>query len=725
MESAMATRWPGVETEHHVRISWRFAFVPAGTVTQPSSNTVYLDVGGGYGPGVIDHHQGDTVRASAARLLANRPDFAYEHLIASLPFVHHGATDVEWRPTIVLHRSPDFDAMVSAYLVMRLVEQGVSPSERWEWLVTYADRVDQGIEQLTSTDRPVLYPLILVVSSLDIRCDPNKALLTDLARAWCDEHKRSLPSDHDELRLCAGLYLVTMADTHRQAMAKSSTAAQLGELGEGHLISALHDLLREDSRRYAQAKDDGRVERLDPIHVPITGSKEPGSVSGGLIKDINHGLSCHKLHMRADNPPMPLTVIKREVRGVQSAWGWIIALDPDFKIEGAQPHLKGLGASLEMAEQRLAGRRTDSTTPERRGATRYQEFPGIADPWYDGRGHEHTIVDSPFTGTVLTAEEVFAILRQPFWQPELGCFAASEAESDADGVVAFFERTLPEPAGPIEQPRLDQVEALCAQIGSRTDSARSSFLLVVMNVKSAWGEGFRESIAGTITGSTKPPMRWQGHQTHIGPSGAVVFLEDGSSQRMAADLLGHLQAAARPALRLMAALAHTDDVIQQLPKKGSDSIPNWSLRTRHVRSVAEYWTERGRSSVPEASLIMDGLQANLGLLDRIEGVGQLLEHLDDSKRRIQTARLNRLVLMLGLFGVIQTSERLLCDGWLLGVVVGALVFCALLLTTWFCRRVARNPWLRTRFFDDVEFHDDAPASTGQPGAVGRSKSQPE
>jgi hypothetical protein len=81
--------------------------------------------------------------------------------------------------------------------------------------------------------------------------------------------------------------------------------------------------------------------------------------------------------------------------------------------------------------------------------------------------------------------------------------------------------------------------------------------------------------------------------------------------------------------------------------------------------------------------------------------------------------------MLGLFGVIQTSERLLCDGWLLGVVVGALVFCALLLTTWFCRRVARNPWLRTRFFDDVEFHDDAPASTGQPGAVGRSKSQPE
>lgn len=716
----MATRWAAVETELRIRIAWRFAFVPQGTVTQASKNTVYLDVGGGYGPGLIDHHQGETVRASAARLLANRPEFAYEHLIASAPESRHGDTDTEWRPTIVLHKAPDFDAIVSAYLVMRLMAEGVPPQERWDWLVDYADRVDQGIEQLTKTDRPTIYPLILMVSNLKRECETDYALLKKLASAWCDEQQRPLTADSDdELRLCAGLYLVSMADQHRQSMAKSFTPVQHGELGEGHLISALNELLHEDSRRYAQAKFEGRIERLESIRVPVIGSHDIGSVSGGLLRGNNHGLSCHKLHMRSDNPPMHLTVIQRGVRGKPSASGWIIALDPNFTIDGAQPCLIGLGASLEMAEQRLAHRRAGNGNHDRLGATRFPEFPNIEDPWYDGRAHGHTIVDSPTTGTVLTAEEVLAILKQPFWQPELGCFAASVAEADANGEADFVNEALTASGTAIERPRLDQVEELCSRISARHAGARGSFLIVVMNVKSAWGVRFRESIASTITRSTKPSMRWQGHQTHIGPSGLVVFLEDNASDANAADLLDQLKQAAYPVLRLMAELTHTDDVIRRLPKQGIDSIPNWSLRTRHVRSVAEYWSTRVRSSVPEASLLIDGLQANLGLLDRIEGVGQLLEHLDDSKRRIQTARLNRLVLILGLVGVLQAGERLLPDPMLMGLIAAALAVCGLLLSTRFCQWATRVRWLRTRFFDDVEFDEEVTGSTGRPRSVER------
>jgi hypothetical protein len=35
-----------------------------------------------------------------------------------------------------------------------------------------------------------------------------------------------------------------------------------------------------------------------------------------------------------------------------------------------------------------------------------------ADPWYDGRAHGHTIIDSPRSGTLLTADEVEAIFLE-------------------------------------------------------------------------------------------------------------------------------------------------------------------------------------------------------------------------------------------------------------------------------------------------------------------------
>jgi len=153
-------------------------------------------------------------------------------------------------------------------------------------------------------------------------------------------------------------------------------------------------------------------------------------------------------------------------------------------------------------------------------------------------------------------------------------------------------------------------------------------------------------------------------------------------------------------------------------KRGTNeslAIPNGTLRTRHVQAVAEYWTECGKSAVPESSVLMDGIESNLGLQGRIKGVGQLLEHLDDSKRRIQTAWLNRLVLMLGVFGVIPAIARLV-SGWVVWVMVSlALVLYWLLLASRFCRMASLSEWMRSRFFDDVEFRDYRPARSSGTG----------
>src|SRR5262249_57131526 len=78
--------------------------------------------------------------------------------------------------------------------------------------------------------------------------------------------------------------------------------------------------------------------------------------------------------------------------------------------------LRELGARLDAAETEKRrkrygqdNRRVDPVTgaplPPRPG---YDN----ADPWYDGRAHAYTIVDSPRAGTELTAEEIEEIFLE-------------------------------------------------------------------------------------------------------------------------------------------------------------------------------------------------------------------------------------------------------------------------------------------------------------------------
>ena len=137
----------------------------------PSVDAVYLDVGGDLCPGVIDHHQGTPRASSAARLLFERPELVMEHLVAPwqralLGARLEGGADRTVRPTIVLHSAPDFDALVTSHLAMKLVEDGGFPVYA-KALVEYADSVDQGFERFDyKNPQTLLYPMILVLSNL-------------------------------------------------------------------------------------------------------------------------------------------------------------------------------------------------------------------------------------------------------------------------------------------------------------------------------------------------------------------------------------------------------------------------------------------------------------------------------------------------------------------------------------------------------------------------------
>src|SRR5262249_19059770 len=73
--------------------------------------------------------------------------------------------------------------------------------------------------------------------------------------------------------------------------------------------------------------------------------------------------------------------------------------------------LQGLGARLDEAEaskRRALNRGLDDREVDPKTGKRREPRQGYrnADPWYDGRAHGYTIVDSPTGGTVLTAEEI-------------------------------------------------------------------------------------------------------------------------------------------------------------------------------------------------------------------------------------------------------------------------------------------------------------------------------
>jgi hypothetical protein len=86
----------------------------------------------------------------------------------------------------------------------------------------------------------------------------------------------------------------------------------------------------------------------------------------------------------------------------------ILSVRPD-----SEASLQGLGDLLDQAEaqrrQEIYG--VDDRAVDPATGLAKPPRPGYAnsDPWYDGRGHRHTIVDAPGAGTVLTADEIEAI----------------------------------------------------------------------------------------------------------------------------------------------------------------------------------------------------------------------------------------------------------------------------------------------------------------------------
>jgi serine/threonine protein kinase len=371
----------------------RFVFAGPGSSAPkdgPAPDRLFLDVGNDLRRGVIDHHHLQSYGGSTTRLVIANPDLVAGSVQAR--------RDPDAPFTIVLHESPDFDSVASAYLAIALLTTGEFPTGT-EALARYADKIDEG-----SIGHTLSQPF-----------GPYTAYMQLLHR-----HARlGLPADHSYWRECIrqGLdliaYVLDRGLHDGVALPSVDAFACPGLFDEDDRQDVLADIERYH-RKLADPATGARIVRLSL----------PGQFGGRVIVDTLMVRDVQNEHdrercnffkdwARSDRERSPdgegflgLSVFMSE--SPRDPRRCILSVTPD---SGAS--LRGLAALLDEAESkhrrqiygeddRLIDPATGSRKPPRAG---YDN----ADPWYDGRAHGFTIVDSPRSGTLLAAEEIEGI----------------------------------------------------------------------------------------------------------------------------------------------------------------------------------------------------------------------------------------------------------------------------------------------------------------------------
>jgi hypothetical protein len=171
-------------------------------------------------------------------------------------------------------------------------------------------------------------------------------------------------------------------------------------------------LLDEEPERFA---DDYEAARRTEVSLPARGTGRLGVSQLAevrvptFISPEPPRSKLNKYWVRASGFPYYICPYPTEAdRASPRLWGRVIlSLDPTWTDEhGVAPSLRGLGFALERRECEVRAVHGDERPP----SPRWDDGTcNNGDPWYDGRGHDFTIIDAPATCTHLEYDDVLAI----------------------------------------------------------------------------------------------------------------------------------------------------------------------------------------------------------------------------------------------------------------------------------------------------------------------------
>ena len=379
---------------------WRFGFAGFGQHAVSTPGVVYLDTGQEIAPGVLDHHAGAGEFDCTAELVAARREDVYNHLLGDVLRRHLGGESVKgirWTPTIVTHRSPDWDGVVSAHLVIRLLEDGDFP-EYTDALVQYTREIDQGRYRLDKDHIETLTaPHLAYLALQNLRLSPD------------DQMRRGL----ELIERVVGHVMEARAAAHAGRLSRGSHFHP-GEPGatrwlDDASLADLRDLLMGDRERFERDWKLGR--RFDVLLPSREGElvTVPAFVAPQPMESM-----LDKYWVRAAG--CPLFVCPSGPTGGPAFRRVVISVDPNWESGGLHPSLRGLGYALEQVEKEHRERRNGGMD-DRGGAPRFRGgYCDNDDPWYDGRDFNYTIVDAPNTSTCIPYDRIVAIATEHFWE---------------------------------------------------------------------------------------------------------------------------------------------------------------------------------------------------------------------------------------------------------------------------------------------------------------------
>ncbi|MFA6318930.1 MAG: hypothetical protein WC943_16090, partial [Elusimicrobiota bacterium] len=363
-------------------MQFTYSFLPMGS-TAPDPvplGEVWLDVGNRLGRGVIDHHGGDAQTGSASQLVLEQG----EALLA-------GQVTADGQCRIVLHSPLDLDAVCAAWITGRALELGFTsvadPATR-----NMASAISQYDQGFSSAERPLRsWPIVMRTlfgeefgSLPDIEVLPKAFSILqathDILSSGC-----TLEEAAERIATPTVKAVLSHAELAYRADIERATRFQIRL--PVRLLKATEDWIPQGPARVPDLEEEWALADAVFFKNPRSSLFKEMARGDRRNSTLGFGFSLLLVSQTLQN--------KDEV----SLFRHIASTDPCSGF-----HLKGLGAMLEAMEKRkedsAGGRLPPGRVRLAMGAGR--DGTDVASPWYDGRGHGFTIIDSPSRGELGT-----------------------------------------------------------------------------------------------------------------------------------------------------------------------------------------------------------------------------------------------------------------------------------------------------------------------------------
>jgi hypothetical protein len=350
-----------------------------GANAAPEKGKLYLDTGNRLAMGMIDHHQFSRETCTTRLALDHREQY--------LDFLSN-AEEVE----VILHEYPCFDCIAALFVVDALLNKRAISEEVLQKLADYTLDIDMGRIEEPDIECPSLYYILMSQMDMLAKKFGLDALPGD----------SSVGAQHPLFHAMVKKGLETI--DHYVALVQSNTMGSFKGNGvclEDPFFNQERQYLKDDYEKYIADLND--YTKVNFIATRALLKNVNISEMADVLVYRNPSCNFFKIWARHDRVHAPsgtgfqvLLVIW--CNGATHWKRYVMSTEPTGRY-----CLRFLGDVLNFHEQR---KRSIEGRPQQ-GANR----PGydLPDPWYDGRSHNYTIVDTPHDGTALSEDEIISL----------------------------------------------------------------------------------------------------------------------------------------------------------------------------------------------------------------------------------------------------------------------------------------------------------------------------